>query len=178
MRLFKKDESLFNDKGVLTYFRHYGLPAFTNAKPEQIKLPDATPGLLNVEIVGEVERGFEGSTTDPNIAPRVDVNDALLVCGFLLEGFDAPKKGKFVFMKSGIFFIFHEGIPHIDVIKAIGCWDRVAVYSAGFIKITPEDADLYGKSESLDREPLRFERTDKEEISKHLGIPYTEDETI
>lgn len=157
-----------NPPGLLTHVLFMGRTVLTNATPESLK---AEPGALRPSIEVQMDsNSFISSSMGAVIALRE-------VGFFNCDRYPVEGQGKFVFMKRGTFFLSHTGVPHIDLPSLIGIYDRVAVLSAGFIRLKPTGVELFGRSESLDREPYwdgSDYPMDLQVITEHVGIPHIE----
>jgi len=162
-------EIQFNEPGMLTQVDITCGRVLTNVSPSSLCPPayllvDASETLPLLKVSMDEKRHFRFTPEEW---------DTAYWSGF----FDIPRgrrdisrKGKFVYMKRGAFFLSPENVPHLDLPRLIGSADRVAVLSAGFIHLRPDGIELFGHSVGLNLLPYS-DGDDADGIATHLELP-------
>lgn len=146
--------------GMITMMLKYNRVVITNALPSVCD-PQCSPAVTCLQTT---EHGFEAKP-------------ALMWLDFCAMGMvspgqrvAAPRPGKFVCFRDGMFLIGADDVPHIEMPYMVGRRPG-AVIGAGFITVKPMDhLELSGVSVSLSNLEPRLDYRDYNAIAQHLQL--------
>lgn len=158
------------EPGRFTLLSQYGVPVLTNIHHDEFF--GSGKGQSTLHSHGEVSLKVVDELFSLDESVPFLTESWLSRMGFDTLSHASMNHGKYVYLKSGGFFITCDPVVHADTVHWLGM-DRVAVFNAGFFRASPQHLSLFGHSVSLDRYACPG-GSDREPIARHLGIPLNE----